>query len=389
MSIIPNIPLTNYPYLYGPYSAYGLLSMSTITSTGTTTINNGVYGNLTEDIAGTINGTSDFSDVSNALIDLNTLISDIYQLNIPPTSINGTQTGTTINFTPGGYNFQYQTPVAFTSCTINFDASNNPNAQFVIFNPASSTTLNGCTINLLNGANPANIFWMLSQTTSGPGTSAATFANVPTIYGTVISFQSITVTTTTTTNINGNLFVATGPINITTTTINTTTSCYLKGTKILTDKGYVAIENITEQDKIATCAEIHKNQYIELDSIIYSFSSISCIKNFKITNLTKDSLPICIKAGAYAENMPFEDLFVSPRHRMLIDGIMIEAKDLINDTTIFQDYTKNNLEYYHIELNTHSAIIANGVLSESFLNYNNVTKKPISFTKSNFTQICV
>jgi len=55
---------------------------------------------------------------------------------------------------------------------------------------------------------------------------------------------------------------------------------------------------------------------------------------------------------------------------------MIEAKDLINDTTIFQDYTKNNLEYYHIELNTHSAIIANGVLSESFLNYNNVIKNP-------------
>jgi hypothetical protein len=292
----------------------------------------------------------------------NSLISDIFQLSIQSTSINATQTSSTINFTPGGYNFESQS-IAFTTCIINFDAQNDTTSTFVIFNSNSSITLTSCTINLLNGANPANIFWLSAG-------GAATFTDVPNIYGTVISTASTTVTRTT--NINGNLFVQNGPITITgTTTINTTTSCYLKGTKILTDKGYVAIENITEQDKIATCAEIHKNQYINLDSIVYSFSSISCIKNFKVTNLTKDSLPICIKAGAYAENMPFEDLFVSPRHRMLIDGIMIEAKDLINDTTIFQDYTKNNLEYYHIELNTHSAIIANGVLSETYFDAKN------------------
>jgi hypothetical protein len=49
---------------------------------------------------------------------------------------------------------------------------------------------------------------------------------------------------------------------------------------------------------------------------------------------------------------------------------MICAKDLVNGTTIFQDSNRMSVEYYHLELKDHFAIIANGVLSESYLDFN-------------------
>jgi hypothetical protein len=50
---------------------------------------------------------------------------------------------------------------------------------------------------------------------------------------------------------------------------------------------------------------------------------------------------------------------------------MVCAKDLINGTTIFQDLNRISVHYYHLELNEHSSIIANGVLSETYLDFNN------------------
>jgi hypothetical protein len=47
------------------------------------------------------------------------------------------------------------------------------------------------------------------------------------------------------------------------------------------------------------------------------------------------------------------------------------AKDLVNENTIYQDMECEDVEYYHLECENHSTIIANGVLSESYLNMDN------------------
>ena len=38
---------------------------------------------------------------------------------------------------------------------------------------------------------------------------------------------------------------------------------------------------------------------------------------------------------------------------------------------IFQDFSYDSVVYYHLELDNHSAVIANGILSETYLDVNN------------------
>ena len=52
---------------------------------------------------------------------------------------------------------------------------------------------------------------------------------------------------------------------------------------------------------------------------------------------------------------------------MYIDGVLIEAKDLVNGASIVQAERADKVDYFHIELDTHDVIIAEGALAESFV----------------------
>ena len=55
---------------------------------------------------------------------------------------------------------------------------------------------------------------------------------------------------------------------------------------------------------------------------------------------------------------------------MYLDGVLIEAKDLVNGVSIIQADHVDELEYFHIELDTHGVILAEGAPSETFLDDN-------------------
>jgi hypothetical protein len=66
--------------------------------------------------------------------------------------------------------------------------------------------------------------------------------------------------------------------------------------------------------------------------------------------------------------VPHSDLYVSPWHAIYIDGFLIPAKYLVNGLSIVADAKREalSLTYFHIELDTHEAILAEGLAVESY-----------------------
>lgn len=159
-----------------------------------------------------------------------------------------------------------------------------------------------------------------------------------------------------------------------TLTINSSTCqpivCYAKGTLILIKRGFVPIEKIKAGYKVVTKGKIYNDEFIkkganlEIEPVIWT-------SKFKVLNLNSKSRPICIKKDALGSNYPFKDLYVSPAHRLLLDGKMVSAMNIVNGETIYQDNECDSVEYYHLECEEHSAIFANGILAESYVDSNN------------------
>jgi autotransporter passenger strand-loop-strand repeat protein/probable HAF family extracellular repeat protein len=136
--------------------------------------------------------------------------------------------------------------------------------------------------------------------------------------------------------------------------------CYCRGTLIRADTGELAVEHLAIGDKLETgSGALRPIKWIGRRSY-----------NGRFVMGRKDILPICIRAGALADNVPRRDLWISPHHAMYLDGVLIEAKDLVNGVSIVQAEHVANLEYFHIELETHDVIVVEGALSETFLDDN-------------------
>lgn len=70
--------------------------------------------------------------------------------------------------------------------------------------------------------------------------------------------------------------------------------------------------------------------------------------------------PIRIAAGALAEGVPARDLLVSPDHALFLDGVLVQAKDLIDDVLIVQETAGSHVAYHHIELDGHDILARRG-----------------------------
>jgi Hint domain len=132
--------------------------------------------------------------------------------------------------------------------------------------------------------------------------------------------------------------------------------CLLKGTRVLTPRGEIPIEDLKIGDLVRTMRGDLAVKWIGRNTFRRSGASWH-----------KSVMPIRISRFAIDDNTPHTDLYLSPGHALFIDGFLMEVRDLVNGTTIAPAVPQDveTLEYFQIVLNTHEVIWAEGVAAET------------------------
>jgi hypothetical protein len=139
--------------------------------------------------------------------------------------------------------------------------------------------------------------------------------------------------------------------------------CYVSGTRILTGRGEVAVEKLDVGDVLVTASGAHRTvRWL-------GHRRVDCARHPEPSVVW----PIRIQAGAFAQALPARDLWVSPGHSILVEeGVLIPAGELVNGATIVQ-VPVESVEYWHVELDSHDILLAEGLAAESYLDTGNRT----------------
>ena len=136
-----------------------------------------------------------------------------------------------------------------------------------------------------------------------------------------------------------------------------TPACYCHGTMVRTPDGLRAVEDLQMGD-LVNCLNGGVTAVRWVGRRSYGGRFLRANPQLR---------PIRFKAGSLGEALPARDLLVSPRHSMLIGGVLIPAELLVNGTTVVVDTAAETVDYVHVELPQHDAIWAEDVLSETFV----------------------
>lgn len=148
-----------------------------------------------------------------------------------------------------------------------------------------------------------------------------------------------------------------GYSSITSGTETVDVTCFCAGTMIRTPTGEVPVESLRPGDCVTTA------EGAALSVRWLGRQTVSTVFSDKLR-----VLPIRIKAGAIADQTPLRDLLVSPDHAIFIDGVLIHAGALVNGTSIVRETEVPAVfPYYHVEVDAHALIVAEGAPVESFV----------------------
>jgi len=137
--------------------------------------------------------------------------------------------------------------------------------------------------------------------------------------------------------------------------------CFLRGTRIRTVQGYRHVESLQAGDLLPTrfggwrpIVAVHRH---------------TATRNRTSGFWAREDRPVRIGRSALGEGAPRKDLYLTSAHALFIDEVLVPVGNLVNNTSIaFDDMPgRDHLEYFHVELEDHDVIDADGAACETLL----------------------
>jgi hypothetical protein len=136
-------------------------------------------------------------------------------------------------------------------------------------------------------------------------------------------------------------------------------ACFAAGTRIATPSGERDVEDLRVGDHVMTPSGARRVKWL-------GHRRFDCRRHPK----PADVWPVRISAGAFGPGLPARELFLSPDHAVFAEGVLIPIKYLINGASIVQE-PRETVTYWHVELERHDVILAEGLPCESYLDTGN------------------
>ncbi len=164
-------------------------------------------------------------------------------------------------------------------------------------------------------------------------------------------------------SVNASSTTALATETLTVTGVVQSVPCYVTGTRILTARGEVAVEALRVGDRaVALLGQgLARVRWIGERTL-----------DLRAHPDPRAVRPVRISAGAFGEGRPLRDLCVSPGHALYVDGVLVQAERLLNGVSIRQE-APDSVTYWHVELERHDVLLAEGLPAESYLDTGNRT----------------
>jgi hypothetical protein len=132
--------------------------------------------------------------------------------------------------------------------------------------------------------------------------------------------------------------------------------CFMEGTLIATPAGSQRVECLKAGDLVTRVdGSVAKVRWVGRQAVVRAFAS-------------RSHLPIRVRAGALADQVPSQDLYLSASHALRLGDVLVQAGCLVNGATIErEERVPPHFTYYHIETEDHCLILANGAPAETFI----------------------
>jgi hypothetical protein len=134
--------------------------------------------------------------------------------------------------------------------------------------------------------------------------------------------------------------------------------CFLRGTMIQTPGGEIPVEELEIGTLVDTLRGPLPVKWIGRQR----FEKASPSWHWSVA-------PIRVARFALSDEYPRRDLFLSPHHSLFIDGLLIPVEWLVNgkSITLAEMDDREAIDYFHIELETHEVVFAEGTPAETLL----------------------